>query len=248
MTLLLYRCYATVYSNPYFYINQQQGETISVFNREDLTLKRKIPSFKGAAGIAISNKNPWFATTHPEDGIVSFFDSKRLIPLELVNVGGSPFGAVFSNNKLFYSDWSRNVVGVIHPGTGRVIKKVSVGKSPAGVSTNACETQVWVVNRESDSVSVIDTHYLKVLKTLKVGHAPFALEMDHKFAYIVNSQSNTLSIIDLKKLTKTKTIKVGRMPYGVAINQKLHKVYVSNQLETTVTVIDSRTHKIVNTL
>lgn len=248
ITLLLYSCYATVFSSPYFYINQQQGETISVFNRDDLTLKRQIPSFKGPAGIAISDENPWFATTHPEDGIVSFFDSKRLIPLELVNVGGSPFGAVFSNNNLFYSDWSRNIVGVIHPGTGRLIHKISVGKSPAGVSTDACETQVWVTNRESDSVSVIDTHHFKVLKTIKVGHAPFALEMDHRFAYTVNSQSNTLSIIDLKKLTEIKKIKVGRMPYSVAINQKLHKVYVSNQLENTVTVIDSRTHKIINTL
>jgi YVTN family beta-propeller protein len=236
------------FSSPYFYINQQQGESISVFNRDDLTLKRKIPSFKGPAGIAISTHNPWFAVTHPDEGVVSFIDSERLIPLELVSVGGSPFGVVFANKLLFYSDWSKDYVGVIDPGTGRVIKKIPVGKSPAGMVANACESQVWVVNRESDSVSIIDTQHFKLIKNIATGRAPFALGMDDRYAYIANTQGNTLSIIDLLSLTELKRIKVGRMPYGVAVNRNLHKVYVSNQLENTVAVIDSRSHKIVATL
>ena len=236
------------FSDPYFYINHQQGESISVFNRDNLKLKRKIPSSKGPAGIAISVHNPWFAVTHPDEGVVSFVDSKRLIPLELVSVGGTPFGAVFANKLLFYSDWSRGYVGVIDPGSGRVIKKIPVGKSPAGLSTNACETQVWVVNRESNSVSVVDSHNFKLIKSISVGRAPFALDMDDRYVYIANSQGNTLSIIDLLSLTEIKRIEVGRMPYGVAVNRKQHKVYVSNQLENTVSVIDTRNHKIVATL
>ena len=240
--------YSIGFGNPYFYINQQQGSSISVFNRDNLNLKSKVPSFSGPAGIAISTHNPWFAVTHPKEGIVSFIDSERLIPMELVNVGGSPFGTVFANKLLFYSDWSRGYVGVIHPGTGRVIKKIPVGKSPAGLSTNACETQVWVVNRESNSVSVVDSHNFKLIKSISVGRAPFALDMDDRYVYIANSQGNTLSIIDLLSLTEIKRIKVGRMPYGVAVNRKQHKVYVSNQLENTVSVIDTRNHKIVATL
>lgn len=246
---LLYGYYSTAISDPYFYINHQQGDGgVSVFNRNTLTLKRKIPSFLGPAGIAISKKNPWFAAAHPDEGIISFFDSARLIPLELVSISGSPFGVAFANKRLFYSDWSNNHVGVINPGTGRVIKKIPVGKSPAGLATDACESTVWVTNRESNSVSVIDSHSLKLLKTIPVGRAPFALDMDNHFAYVANSQSNTLSIIDLTTLTQTKQIKIGRMPYGVAVSQKHHKVYVTNQSENTVSVLDSRTHKIINTL
>ena len=250
LTLALLLCSFTsiVTSNPYFYINQQQGESISVFKRTDLTLKTTIPTLNGPAGIAISPHNPWIAITYPEQGMISFIDSEKLIPLEHISVGGSPFGAVFANKLLFVSDWSSNQVKVIHPGTGRMIKKISVGKSPAGIATNACESQVWVLNRESNTVSVIDTHHFKVIKKIAVGKAPFALAMDNQFAYVANSQDNTLSIIDLISLVETKRINVGRMPYGVAINKKLHKVYVSNQLENTVSVLNSKTQKITHTL
>lgn len=248
LALLLYGFSSLVSSDPYVYINQQQGESLSVFKRTDLTLKTKIPTLEGPAGIAISPYNPWIAITYPEQGMVSFIDSEKLIPLEHISVGGSPFGAVFSNKLLFVSDWSSNKVKVIHPGTGRMIKKISVGKSPAGIATNACESQVWVLNRESNNISVIDTHDFKVIKKIVVGKAPFALAIDHQFAYVANSQGNTLSIIDVATLTETKRINVGRMPYGVAINRKLHKVYVSNQLENTVSVLDTKAQKIINTL
>ncbi len=248
LTLLLYGFSSIVVSDPYFYINQQQGESISVFKRTDLSLKTTIPTLKGPAGIAISPHNPWIAVTYPEQGMVSFIDSEKLIPLEHISIGGSPFGAVFANQLLFISDWSSHVVKVIHPGTGRMIKKIAVGKSPAGIATNACESQVWVLNRKSDSISIIDSQHFKVIKNITVGQAPFALAMDDTFAYIANSQGNTLSIVDLASLTEIKRIKVGRMPYGVAVDRKQHKVYVSNQLENTLSVLDSRTQQIINTL
>lgn len=235
-------------SQPYFYINHQEGDSIAVFSKSDLSLKATIPSLEGPTGIAISPNNPWFAVSYPEQGMISFFDVEKLIPLEHVSVGGTPFGLVFANNRLFYSDWHNDYIGVINPGTGRVIKKISVGKSPAGVIDVACQSQVWVVNRESDSVSVIDSDSLKVIKTISVGKAPFAIEVDEQYVYVANAQDNTLSIIEIASLVEIKQIKTGRMPYGVAIDQKLHKVYVTNQLSNSVSVIDSRTHKMIKQL
>jgi len=248
LALLLYGFTSIVVSDPYFYINHQQGEGVSAFKRTNLTLKTTIPTLKGPAGIAISPHNPWIAVTYPEQGMVSFIDSEKLIPLEHISVGGSPFGAVFANKLLFISDWAGNTVKVIHPSTGRMIKKIAVGKSPAGIATNACESQVWVLNRESNSVSVLDSHNFKVIKTITVGRSPFALAMGERFAYIANTQGNTLSIVDLTDLTEIKRIKVGRMPYGVAVDRKQHKVFVSNQLENTVSILDSRTHKLISSL
>jgi len=126
--------------------------------------------------------------------------------------------------------------------------KVSHGLSPAGIATDPCESRVWVLNRESDSVSVIDTRRLEVIKTIRVGRAPFALAIDDKFAYVANSQGNTVSVVDVMNLTEIKQIKVGRMPYGVAIDRKQGKVYVSNQLENSVTVLDAQTHDFIHVL
>ncbi|WP_198245650.1 YncE family protein [methane-oxidizing endosymbiont of Gigantopelta aegis] len=248
LVLMLLVCSNFATSGDYFYINQQQGESVSVFGRSDLSFKTRIPTLEGPAGIAINPHQPWFAVTYPEQGLISFVDSQKLIPLEHISVGGSPFGAVFAKRYLFYTDWSGNLVGVIHPGSGRIIKKIAVGQSPAGIATEPCESQVWVLNRESDSVSVINTESLDVIKTIRVGRAPFALAIDDKVAYVVNSQSNTVSVVDVVNLTEIKQIKVGRMPYGVAIDRKQRKVYVSNQLENSVSVLDAQTHKLVHVL
>ncbi len=216
--ILLMYCFASIVaSDPYFYINHQQGEGVSVFQRSDLTLKTTIPTLKGPAGIAISPHNSWFAVTYPEQGMVSFIDSEKLIPLAHVSVGGSPFGAVFANKLLFISDWYNHSVVVINPGTGQIIRKIPVGKSPAGIATNACESQVWVLNRESNNISVIDSHLFTLIKNISVGKAPFALAMDNRFAYIANSQGNTLSIVDLLSLTEIKRVKVGQMPCLMAL-------------------------------
>ena len=248
LTLLLSSQITGVIASDYFYINQQEGESVSVFQRKDQSLKTKIPTLKGPAGIAISPHNPWFAITYPDQGMISFIDSKKLIPLEHISVGGSPFGAVFANKLLFFTDWHSDHVGVIHPGTGRLIKKIAVGKSPAGIVSLPCEEQVWVVNRESHTVSIIDTHHLKLIKTITVGQSPFAIEIDDRYAYVANTQENSLSIIDLSSLSEIKRIKVGRMPYGVAVNRQQNKVYVSNQLENTVSIIDAQTHQLIKTL
>ena len=103
LALLLFGFSGLIASAPYFYINQQQGESVSVFERNDLSLKTKIPTLKGPAGIAISPHNPWFAVTYPEQGMISFMDSEKLIPLEHISVGGSPFGAVFAGGHLYFT-------------------------------------------------------------------------------------------------------------------------------------------------
>lgn len=244
---LLYVAAACVSASPYFYINQQQGEGVRVFNRSDLKLTTTIPSLAGPAGIAIHPRQPWFAITYPEQGMLSFMDSNKLIPLEHIPVGGSPFGVVFAGQYLFYTDWVHHIVGVVHPGTGRVIKKIAVGQSPAGIATNACESQIWVLNRESHSVTVLDSRQFKVIKQIAVGKAPFALALDDKYAYIANAQDNTLSIVSQAQLTEVKRVKVGRMPYGVAVDQNQHKVFVSNQLSNSISVLDTRTQQLTNT-
>ncbi len=80
--LLLYVYGVVATGNPYFYINRQQGESIRLFTRTDLTLKAEILTLQGSAGIAISVHNPWVAVTYPELGMISFIDSEKRLPLD----------------------------------------------------------------------------------------------------------------------------------------------------------------------
>ena len=59
-------------------------------------------------------------------------------------------------------------------------------------------------------------------------------------AYITNSGSNTVSVIDTATNTVVSTIPVGISPGGVAVTPDGSKVYVTNFLSNTVSVIRHR--------
>nr|WP_305908868.1 hypothetical protein [Methylomarinum sp. Ch1-1]MDP4521730.1 hypothetical protein [Methylomarinum sp. Ch1-1] len=107
----------------YVFINQQQGSSISVYDGQNMRLLRSIPALEGPAGIAIDVENDWLAVSYPEQGMISFIDSRRLIPLEHIAVGGSPFGLAIAAGKLFYGDWNGGFAGVVDPADGRLLKK-----------------------------------------------------------------------------------------------------------------------------
>ena len=232
-----------VRAESFVFINHQQGSSVAVYEKDSMKLVTEIPSLEGPTGIVISQNGDWLAVSYPEKGIISYLDSKRLIPLEHLQVGGAPFGLTIASGKLFYSDWNGDFVGIIEPGSGRILKKIPVGSSPAGLVTAKCQALVLVANREDNSVSLIDADTLKVIKNIEVGERPFAIDTDGRFAYVVNSGSNDMSIIDMNSLSEVDRVATGRMPYGVATAPEQHKIYVSNQMENTVSVFDSRTRK-----
>lgn len=67
------------------------------------------------------------------------------------------------------------------------------------------------------------------------------------FIYIANAGDNTVSVLDYSgKLFKT--IPVGRSPYGVSISPNGTRIYVSNILDKSVSVINSVTNEVVATI
>ncbi|MBA3947123.1 MAG: YncE family protein [Herpetosiphonaceae bacterium] len=48
--------------------------------------------------------------------------------------------------------------------------------------------------------------------------------------------------------TRVTTIRVGRQPIGVAVDPRIHRAYVGNSLDNTVSVIDTITNSVVDTI
>src|SRR6185503_4031101 len=67
---------------------------------------------------------------------------------------------------------------------------------------------VYVANRGSNSVSVIDVFAFKVIKTIPVGQQPSALAVNPKKneIYVANAESNNISVIDAEKSAVVATI------------------------------------------
>ena len=88
---------------------------------------------------------------------------------------------------------------------------------------------MYVTNRESNTVSVIDEERGKI-NTIPVGKYPLgiAIDNDTKKVYVTNRDSNTTSIIDGTTDKVVKNVTVGSFPDGIAIDPNTRKVYVAN--------------------
>lgn len=87
-------------------------------------------------------------------------------------------------------------------------KTISVGKTPLGIAYDSADTDVYVANNNSNTVSVISSSGATlntVIATLKVGIAPQRVVYDptSKQIYVSNYVSGTLSIIAGTSVLKT---------------------------------------------
>ena len=130
---------------------------------------------------------------------------------------------------------------------GEVIATVPVGDHPFQVAYNPGNGFMYVVNQNSDSVSVIDQNN-DVVDTVTVGDFPIAVAFNpgNKNMYVVNGLSESVSVIDQNNnVVDTITVEIG--PQGVAYNPGNGFMYVANQGIDTVSVIDQN-NNVVDTI
>src|SRR5262249_32178552 len=113
------------------------------------------------------------------------------------------------------------------------------------IGLNAAETRLVVVNREANSVSIIqvkdaDGNDLAVkLAEIGVGQEPrcVAIHPSDRAAYVTNGISGTVAVVDLVLGRVAKIIKVGTEPRGCALTPDGSLLYVANHTEGTVSIL-----------
>ena len=166
-------------------------------------------------------------------------------------VPGQPFGLAADpdGRSLYVGDWSGNRVLRLSTETGAVEAEAAVGRDPAGLALGT-GGRLYVAERESRSVGVIDTARMARIATLPVGDGPFALAYDPvgDRLYVANVRSNDLSVLDAGALKPVATLPVGASPYGVAISPDGRRVVVANQHGGTVSIVDADTLTVAATV
>jgi YVTN family beta-propeller protein len=130
--------------------------------------------------------------------------------------------------------------------TGKLIKKVEVGKHPAHVVFTQDGKYVLVTNNEDNNVSVIDAKSYKVINNISVGKGPhgFRVSADSKFAYVANMGEDTVSVVDIENNKELRKIKVGKTPVTTAITSNGKTLTVTINAENTLAIIDLTTDKV----
>lgn len=104
----------------------------------------------------------------------------------------------------------------------------------------AWANMVYVSNEKDNTVTVVDSKTMEVVKTINVGQRPRGITISHdgKLLYVCASDDDTVEIID----TSTNEI-VGSLPSGpdpelFVLSPDGQTLYIANEDDNLVTVID----------
>lgn len=122
---------------------------------------------------------------------------------------------------------------------------IRTGEQPMAVAVNETTHKAYVVNRLSDSVTVIDGKTRTAIATIATGTGPEGIAINPltNRVYVTNSTANSVSVIDGATDRVTATVGVGYFCQAVAVNPVTNRIYVANNFGHSVTVIDGATHE-----
>jgi|GEM_PF-6630013 len=143
-------------------------------------------------------------------------------------------------------------------------KAIKVGKRPEGMAPTPDGAQLWVTNRNDNSISIIDRATEIVIATvplkknvpskgkgkgsqeIKIGQKPLAIGFspDGLYAYVVGRNSNNLIVLDALNAASNPAnailgyVDVGNKPVALAVSATSSLVYVVNRSQNNLAVVD----------
>src|SRR5215471_11028646 len=135
--------------------------------------------------------------------------------------------------------------GAVQNGGVQATKRVDPPTHSTTIALTSDETRLVVVNREADSVSIIQVKdqngndVANKLTEIAVGQEPrcVAVHPTDRAAYVTNGITGTVSVIDLVLGREVGQIPVGTEPRGCALTPDGSLLYVANHTEGTVSIL-----------
>lgn len=245
MGLAAFACAPVVLAQPYAYVPNYTGNSVTVLDTATNTIATSIPVGINPGGVAVNGNGSFAYIANRGSNTVSVIDTATNTVVSTVAVGSAPAGVAVSADglKAYVANYSSNNVSVLDTTTNTVVATIAVGTRPQGIASSPSGDQVFVANLFSDNVSVIDTATDTVTATVTVGDGPVGVDVDPSgtSVYVGNSLGNTVSVIATATNAVTDTIPVGVAPYGVAVNPSGSLAYVSNFTTSSISVIATST-------
>lgn len=138
-------------------------------------------------------------------------DDVRAVPLEQY---ASPVEMLFSPNgtRLYVLCQESGEVQVMDPQSGRVLKRIAVGRVPRGFALSPRGDRLYVTSSWNDRVAVVDTSLLRVIATWHVGAEPTGIAVNRSGTrlFVANRISNDVAVLNAKTGSEQWRLMAGR--------------------------------------
>ncbi|MBX7222953.1 MAG: YncE family protein [Blastocatellia bacterium] len=131
------------------------------------------------------------------------------------------------------------------------ISTAPAGQEPVELALNPATSRLYVANRTSNSISVIDTQKNTVLANIPLNGKPRGLAVNQNSNRIYTSleASKSLAVIDGATNMVTGNLSLGFAPTslgGIAVNPQTNRIYVTNGNLNQIAVIDGSSNRLLD--
>ncbi|MDQ3808981.1 MAG: hypothetical protein M3336_01695 [Chloroflexota bacterium] len=176
-----------------------------------------------------------------------------------IHTAAGPAMVVFSpdGRRAFVNHDRAPELDVIDVRSHRIVARIT-GLDP-GFSPNLAVTpdgaEVWLTHKGTGRTSIVDARRLRLLTVLNTGpvtnHVNFVSKPDGIFAYVTVGQPNKTLVFrtnGAQPVPVTEILHSGFEPHGIWPSPDNTRVYVGVEKSDAVDVIDTDTHRVINTL
>jgi YVTN family beta-propeller protein len=171
-----------------------------------------------------------------------------------IPVGSDPeeFSLSKAGTELYIANEDVKTASVINLANGKVEHIIPVGQEPEGVGTAPDGKSFYVTCEAGGDVYVVDAASYKTIAHFTVPARPRSIDFlpGAGLGFIPSESVGQLNVIDLVKHTvvKTVTLPPGSRPMRVRVAPDGKKIYVSNGRAGTVSVLDSRSYELLDSI
>lgn len=212
--------------------------------------------------IAVSPSGKLLAVTNngQSDQTLQLIDAGKQVILDTIIVRKAWIGLAFSddNSSLYASGGNDNWILKFDVAKNKLIPSdtIRIGKpwpekiSPAGIALDDEKKLLYAVTTENNSLYVISLEAKKVLQTHSLGAEGYTclLSPDKKLLYISCWGCDKVQLFDTEKSEMTGSIVVGDNPNDMCITRDGSFLFVANANDNSVSVIDRKARKVIETL
>lgn len=219
-----------------------RGDHVDVFDVATKAIVGTIGNTAGVHGVAVAGDLNRGYTSNGATNSVTVFDLTTFAQIATVPVGGKPDSIVYdpASKRVFTANAKDKTLSVIDTGTNQVIKAIALSGTPETAVVNA-KGQLFVALEDKNSIAVIDTAALTVLRQYDIGAScdePAGLAIDaatdHLFAGCHNAK---MAVVDGRTGKVLATPAIGKGNDATGYDPERNRVFASNG-EGSLTVIN----------
>ena len=199
-------------------VNGLARNQIDIYDAATMKLLHRFPIRSMPSHLAYSpGSHRVFVTLQGTNRLVAL-DLRRMRVLWDRKVGNTPAGVMWQNGRLLVCDMGSNGLAEVDPATGAVIGHVVTDRGAHNLFRSPDGKTIWVNNRVSGTITVLDATSLRTLHTYRVSGGPDDLFFgpDGKL-WITRRFAESVAVLDGAS-GRYRVIDVGRSPHGIFVN------------------------------